>query len=335
MKTKVFLTIDTEFSIGGAFSDPVRNTPVGEQAVFCRIGEKSHGLGFLLDTFEEFGISATFFIETFNTYFFGDPPMRDVALRIKAAGHDLQLHLHPCWTYFKDRDWVERLKVDTPTDHMNGHSVAQLTEWLNDGIGTFLRWGLERPVALRTGSLIADAAVYQAMEACGLKLSSNIAFGVFQPKEPNLRLYSGLHQIGGVLEACVLTYIDRQIGRRIHHRSLTITGASWGETRSLLSSAHAAGVDSVVILTHPFEYVKYESPGYTNMYPSRINQGRLRNLCAFLADNGDRFEAATIGQLAARTETRPGGANVLLKAPWPQVMGRMLENVLNDRIKSL
>ncbi len=335
MKTKLFLTVDTEFSIGGALDDPVRYTPVGEQAVLCQIEGKSHGLGFLLDTFKEFGISATFFVEVFNTYLFGDQPMRDLALRIKAAGNDLQLHLHPCWTYFKNRDWVQRLKVDPPTDHMNGRSLEQLTEWLNDGIGIFERWGLDRPIALRTASLITDRAVYEAMEGCGLTVSSNIAVGIFRPEEPNLQLYSGLHQIGKVLEACVLTYIDRQIGSHIHHRSLTITGASWAETRSLLLRAHASNIESLVILTHPFEFVKYAVPGLTNMYPSRVNQGRLRKLCAFLAENGDRFEVATIGQLASRTASAARGSNVLLKAPWWQVAGRMVENVLNDHVKFL
>jgi hypothetical protein len=46
MKTKVFITVDTEFSIGGAFADPINNKPVGAQAVLCNIGEEAHGLGF-------------------------------------------------------------------------------------------------------------------------------------------------------------------------------------------------------------------------------------------------------------------------------------------------
>ncbi len=336
MKTKVFLTIDTEFSIAGAFADPVAFVPVGEQAVLCQVGQESHGLGFLLSTFQEYGIPATFFVEAFNAYYFGDAPMRDLALRIKAAGHDVQLHLHPCWTYFKNRDWVQELAVNPPTDHMNGRSLEQVKEWLGEGIAIFERWGLGRPIALRTGSLNTDRTVYQAMEEVGLKVGSNIALGVHVPEESDLHLYSGLHQIGQVLEACVLTYVDRQVGGRPHYRALTVTGASWAETRSLLLRAHAANVESVVVLTHPFEFVKYDAPGFTNVYRNRINQRRLRKLCAFLAENKDHFEVATVGQLASGVETSlPRGGNALLRAPWPQVVGRMLENALNDRIKSL
>ncbi len=336
MKTKVFLTVDTEFSIGGAFSDPVKYSPVGEQAVLCQIEGKSHGLGFLIDTFEEFDISATFFVETFNTYYFGDQPMRDLAGRIKAAGHDLQLHLHPCWTYFKNRDWVQHLKVEPPTDHMNGRSLTQLTEWINDGIEIFTRWGLERPIALRTGGLITDKLVYEAMDGCGMKVGSNVAVGIYRPDEPDLQLYSGLHQIGNVLEACVLTYLDRRIGSQAKYRALSITGTSWAETRSLLLSAYKSNIESVVILTHPFEFVKRgDDPSFTKIYQNRVNQRRLQKLCAFLAANDDRFEVVTIKQLAYRTAAVDRDHNVLLKSPWLKAASRMLENALNDRIKFL
>lgn len=48
--TRVYLSVDTEFSIAGAFDDPVANRPVGPQAVYCDIDGRSAGLGFLLET---------------------------------------------------------------------------------------------------------------------------------------------------------------------------------------------------------------------------------------------------------------------------------------------
>ena len=46
--TRVYLSVDTEFSIAGAFDDPAANQPVGPQAVYCEIDGKSAGLGYLL-----------------------------------------------------------------------------------------------------------------------------------------------------------------------------------------------------------------------------------------------------------------------------------------------
>ncbi|MFO1428793.1 MAG: polysaccharide deacetylase [Candidatus Competibacteraceae bacterium] len=335
MKTKVFLTIDTEFSIGGAFSDPIRNQPVGAQAVLCDIDRKSQGLGFLLDTFAGFGIKATFFVEALNTHYFGDPPMRDLALRIRAAGHDVQLHLHPAWTYFKNLDWMDRLRSDPPSDHMYGRTLDRLNQWLADGIAAFERWGLRRPVALRTGSLMVDKTVYQAMELAGIPVGSNVGLALYWPEDPVLQLFSGIHRIGSIVEACVTTYIDLALGNRAHYKTLTITGSSWQEIRTLLWRAHQASVESIVILTHPFEYVKNKSVDFSKLLPNRMNQRRLSGLCEFLQDHKDCFEIMTMDQLASAPSVTASADNVIIKVPILRAIGRIVQNSLNDRIAAL
>lgn len=330
MKTQVLITIDTEFSVGGAFADPERNQPVGPRAVFCEAGGRSHGLGFLLETFAEFGTKATFFVEALNTHFFGDEPMGGIARRIRDTGQDVQLHLHPCWTYFERPDWRSRLQTDPPSDHMHSRSVETLTGWMQQGIAAFERWGIGRPVAMRTGSMMADLNVYRAMEAVGLPVASNIGLAVYRPADPSLHLYSGLHRIGGVTEAPVLTYADLVLGERTHLKSLTVTGTSWGEARALLDSAHEEGVGTVVLLTHPFEFVKYTSPGFGDIRPNAINQERLRRLCRHLADNADRFETIPMSGLRTAGTANAPDRNALLRVPVHRTLGRILENRVNS-----
>jgi hypothetical protein len=335
MRTKVFITIDTEFNVGGAFADPIRNTPVGPQSVMCDIDGKSHGLGFLLDTFSNFGTKATFFVETFNSYYFGDQPMRDLASWIKTSGHDVQLHLHPCWTYFRNADWIDRLKTDPPTDHMYGRDPEQLNQWLLDGIAIFERWGLGRPVALRSGNLMADRELYKAMERAGIHIGSNIGLAVYRPQDSGLDFFSGFHRLGNVVEVCVLTYIDFQIGGKVHYKTLTITGSSWQETRTLLLRAHESNVAAVVVLTHAFEYVKRLDDGFIRLRPNRMNQQRLIRLCEFLRDHSDRFEVATFGALEPSLAQLPFERNVVLKVPLARAAERFVQNTLNDRIRTL
>jgi len=335
MKTRVFITIDTEFSIAGTFADPVGRRPVGPQSVLCDVGGRSQGLGFLLETFSRFGIAATFFVEAFNSYYFGDEPMRGLALRIKAAGHDVQLHLHPCWTYFRNADWVERLKIDPPTDHMHGRSLAVTAQWLSEGIAIFERWGLGRPVALRTGNLMADTNVYRAMEQAGILIGSNIGLAIHRPAEAELQLFSGFHRVGGVTEACVLTYVDFAIGRRTHYKSLTITGSSWQEIRTLLQRAREANVPSVVILTHPFEFVRRRDRAAAELEPNALNQRRLARLCEFLRAHPDQFEAATIGSLAPSLAQLPTGTNAVLSVPAARTVQRFVQNAINSGIVTL
>jgi hypothetical protein len=68
VRTEVAITIDTEFSVAGAFEDFERYKPIAEQMVDCAVDGKSEGLGFLLptfelETFEKYDVPATFFVE--------------------------------------------------------------------------------------------------------------------------------------------------------------------------------------------------------------------------------------------------------------------------------
>src|SRR5260370_2589505 len=132
---EVCITIDTEFSIGGNFENPAL-TPVAEPIVLGSVGGKEEGLGFLLDSFAEFGIRATFFVETLQTAYFGDEPMGGIARRIAAAGHDVQLHLHPCWLHYEETEGPK----PAPHDSCAGRTDAELRHFFEFGLSVFARW---------------------------------------------------------------------------------------------------------------------------------------------------------------------------------------------------
>lgn len=329
MRTKVFITIDTEFSIGGAFVDPLHKSPIGAQNVLCEVKGRSEGLGFMLETFQAHGIRATFFTEALQTAFFGDRPMAELVQRIATAGHDLQLHLHPVWTYFDHPNWQQHLAREQPTDNMHGRSVAQLAGWMQRGIDTFARWGLPAPVALRTGNLMVDRNVYRAMRQVGLRVASNVARAVFEPDEPALRFNAGVHAVEGVTELPVLTYAGLKFGRRLERKSLTITGSSINEATCLLERASAFGSPAVVLLTHCHEFVKGDMR--TDLKANRLNQRRLVALCRFLRDAGDRFEVTTMDRMASARDDEVAEPDPLLAVPARFALARMLQNQLSDR----
>ncbi len=329
MRTKVFITIDTEFSIGGAFDDPHNKRAIGAQNVLCEVDGSSQGLGFMLETFRLHGIRATFFAEALQTTYFGDQPMGDLVRRIADAGHDVQLHLHPVWTYFEHPDWQRHLAVETPVDNMHGRQVAQLAGWMQRGADTFARWGLPAPVALRTGNLMVDRNVYRAMRQVGLSVASNVARAVFEPDERSLRFNAGVRAIEGVTELPVLTYAGLKLGRRHERKSLTITGSSFGETTFLLERAHASGCPAVVLLTHCHELVKGDMRA--ELEPNRLNQTRLAALCRYLRDSSDRFEVTTMDRMAAMCGDAHCEPDPLLAVTARLALGRMLQNKLNDR----
>lgn len=326
-RTEVCITVDTEFSIGGCFRDPTLD-PVGPIAAECTIDGASHGLGFLLDELAETRLAATFFVEALNVHFFGDDVMGGIAERIHAAGHDLQLHTHPCWRTFRNPAWREAVRTDPPGDAMAGRTVEDVVDILRDGLATFERWALPRPVALRTGSLSVDRTVYRGMAEVGLPLASNIGCGVYPPADATLHLPGGRHRIEGIVEVPVLTYEDVSLGTYRHLKNWTITGCSSAETRSLLESARRLGVETVVLLTHPFEFAKHDER-FTRLKPNRINQRRFRNLCRFLADRSDEFNVVTFGG-HERWRTAPDRDDPMLKVGLHRTIQRLVENRLND-----
>lgn len=328
MRTRVVLSIDTEFSIGGALRAGSRSLPVGAQNVLCNVQGKSEGLGFMLETFAASDLKATFFVETLQTAYFGDEPMAELARRIAQAGHDVQLHLHPVWTYFDHPNWQDRLATVGPTDNMHDRGLDELVAFLRRGIDALVRWGLPAPIALRTGNLMVDRNVYRAMAQVGMKISSNIARAVFEPAEPALRLNAGVHEIEGILELPVLTYADLAVGSRKRCKSLTVTGTSLAEAACLLDRAHREGVKAVVLLTHCHEFVKGDMQG--RLAANRVNQRRLAGLCKYLQDSPDRFEVVTMGQLVDGRLGPGPQPDPLLGVPPPLAMHRMVQNKLSE-----
>jgi hypothetical protein len=330
MKTKICITIDTEFSIGGAFRNPEIYRPVSEQAVFCSINGKSNGLGFILETLDRFNIEATFFTEAINTYYFGEEPLRKVCDPIRNAGQDIQLHIHPVWEYFSDKDWVSRLGVDPPNDSICERTTAQIVDLIRYGIDSFKKIGVDKPIALRTGNLHVKPEVYSAMRQCGLYLASNVCMGIAAPNVGKLQLFGGRHWIGEVLEVPVSTYQDIKVGKFNHYKGLTITGSSWGEIKSILQTAHSEGVQTIVILTHPSEFVKTKDVQYNTLAPNRTTQQRLIKLCQFIKEHSDKYDAVSFSSASKCWKNQPGEASPVLKVNAVKSGFRILQNKLID-----
>lgn len=327
MRTQVSITIDTEFSIAGAFADPYGRTPLGVENVTCPVDGRENGLGFLLETFESYGIAATFFTEALQSAYFGDAPMGRIVERILKAGQDVQLHVHPCWRTFRDQDW-QRSVDKTPNDNCDGMPAAELEALIRDGLAALCRIGVPDPVAMRTGNLRADKGVYRAMKANGLRLASNIGVALCRPAEPELGLNGGRHWIEGVLEVPVLTYT--QLAR--HDRLFTTTATSFAETQALLWRAHEARVPTLVLLTHPFEFIKGDRYDPAGMRSNRVNQSRLRRMCAFIAEHPREFEAVSFAAAAPGWLAGPDAPAPSLEAPLLPVLARIAENKVNDLI---
>ena len=314
----VFISIDTEFSAGGYFAS--KGQPVTDQAVYCRIGETSHGLGFMLKTFAEFGVKATFFVEAAHTALMGFDAMKPAVADIASAGHDIQLHLHPMWAD----------KSRPVNDSMENLELSEALDLLDIGLTAFEKWGLKQPIAFRAGNLQMGRHVYDALARAGIPVSSSVGMAIHRPRDEQLHLQSGVHLVGKTIEVPVLTYQDLAFGNRNHLKNLTITGCSAAETRAVMRQA-AKILDDIVVLTHPFEFIKRNDPSYCDITVNRVNQQRLTKLCAMLSTHDDFSWQTFSGKFPTwRAATIAPAAEI--KAPFHLVIGRIIENQLNDRL---
>jgi hypothetical protein len=334
MRTRVCISIDTEFSIGGAFTSPHRQ-PVAEPMVWCEVGGRSQGLGFLLDQFERHRIPATFFVEAAHRYYFRElDPMGGIARRIAAGGHEVQLHTHPCWSVFQHGDWRERVRREPLQDEFFGRAEDDTVRLLRQGQQAFADWGVPAPTVFRPGNMQHDDTLFAAMARCGIPYSSCVGLAVFDSHDPRYRLYSGAHRRHGVLEMPVLTFQDWQLGGRRHLKTLTIAGTSFDETRLLLERAHEQAIPLVVLLTHPFEYVQRRDDQMRTARGNALHQDRLARLCRYLDGNRDRFLPTGMGEAGDALHAAPDERNVLLQGSGWKSVRRLAEQAVYDRYGS-
>lgn len=329
-RTEIYITIDTEFSIAGHFADPEKYQPIASPVVTCPVENTEHGLGFLLNTFEQFDIAATFFVETANACFFGDQPMQEIVKRIKKAQQDIQLHVHPVWLSFLNN-------ADTQYFPQNDNCANRTFEELKNAfelcIERFEKWVGQTPLAIRTGSLWTDLNVYKVMEALSIPMASNIALGVFTPEEAKLQHYSGRKSIQNVLELPVFTYQDFNFFGKKNLKSLQITSCSWPEMKYLLWQARRHSIESIVILTHPFEFIKKADFQYNKLTRNRVNQTRLKNLCQFIQEHDQDFVSSDFSQCYQRW----GHSELhqpIIEIPSYYSICRRIHNKINDTIWS-
>ncbi|MES2316888.1 MAG: polysaccharide deacetylase family protein [Pseudomonadota bacterium] len=296
---------------------------MAEPLVWCNVGGRSEGLGFMLETFKQYGIKATFFVETVQRYYFAHDPMRPIATRIHDEGHEVQLHTHPCWSVFEHKDWWERSRNKRRRDDFQGLDVEESVRLIEQGIATFREWGLPKPLVFRSGNLQHDDNLYIALARAGIPYSSNVGMAISDSGDPSYRLYSGAHRRHGVVEFPVLTFSDWKLGGKQHIKSLTIAGSSFAETRDMLEQARAAGIPLVVVLTHPFEFVHSQDYGFVQTVRHSLTQDRLTSLCKFLQDNSDRFEAVGLAEAAAATVLESDTPNTLLQGSLWNSLPRM------------
>ena len=186
----VLITIDVEST---------ESLPLPDQVDAICDNRGACGLMHIVNMLKERGFAATFFLDVYEYKAWGEGNLRNIALKLQAAGQDVALHTHPQWAY------------DPARPNMYSYSFEDQNRIIADGVRLLRSWTGLPVVAHRAGAYSANKDTIAALARNGILLDSSLFFG-----NPNSRLNGS---------ACRVTY-QRKLVRLLKFRSLFTSAAS-------------------------------------------------------------------------------------------------------------
>ncbi len=296
MKPGVFITVDVECSMGGAWGDPALRPVPPVRAVMGRYNGNAFGLPLICDILRASGLAATFFVEPFVDEQ-GHPGEMEAPCRLLVEqGQDVQLHVHP-------NHWHYGLRQgDSPfafTDCFAECTREERRTLVREGADRLRRWTGRRPVAFRAGNFGASEASLRDVASVGVRIDSSYAFPFagsscrFVEPDP----YNGSRWYGDVLELAVSGCTQPRIPGLHRAKPLDLVAVGFDEMRAALERIVDSGVDACVIL-HSFSLMKVRNVQYDGGRPNRVVIRRFRKLCRWLAARRATVPVYTFSDLA-------------------------------------
>jgi len=314
VKTRVYLTVDTENSMGGAWDDVSKRPVPAERRIFCKIGERDLGIGWICDELDQRGFRATFFCEVLASLVLGEADTASYLNFLVARGQDVQLHAHPVFYFYrKYLDAVSRgenYNHSQTCDNLGRLSIDLQRQLLQSAYQIFVRLTGKPPVAYRAGGYNCSLETLTILANLGLLMDSSFnatyqGRGSFDGADIALNI---AQRIQGLWELPVT--VARQSlpdsAFRTGLKPFEVSSISAWEMRRMLDHASSNGVEDVVVMFHSFSAVKARDLQYTQIRPDRIVRHRFAALLDYLAQRSDRFIVTTFSDIANDTNQLQG-----------------------------
>lgn len=301
MKTKVYFTVDTENSMGGAWADARLKPVPSDRRIHCRIDGVDHGIGWICQELSKRNFRATFFSEVFASQVFGEEDSRRWMGYLKDQGQDVQLHTHLNFHYY-----AQQLAQGTPvarrTDDLARLDAPARRRTLAQACDIFERLVGERAKVYRAGNWACTRDLLADLREQGIALDSSCNHVVKgQGSFDNTDLQINALQVVDAIHELPVTLAQQSLPEprlRDGLRPLDPTSMSSWELRSALEQAQKAGMEHVVLVFHCFSFVKSRDAQYQDLRPDKVVMNRFTSLLDHLALHNDRFEVSTMGALA-------------------------------------
>ncbi len=287
-KTKILITIDTEFSIGGYFKNK-NNKPVSaDRHIYCKINGKDYGINLIMDILEKYNHNGVFFVETESRFYFGEQEIISIIQDIQARGHEVQLHIHPNYRSF--------INGQRKPDDLRKYSLEEQTNIIREALAFLSSYGINEILAYRSGGFYSGLSTIKALQNNDIEYSSNynLAYRNCNYVE-NYELKNDIFCIEEVFEIPITCYKEFHI--RKEWNSFQISAASYGEIKEALYHYYKQKTEVITFITHSFEFVKPYDIQFSKITPKCFLIRRFDKICEFMAKNSDKYEVITFKDL--------------------------------------
>ncbi len=308
-KVRVYFTIDTETSLGGAWMNGRGPLPV-TRTIFGENRKGTYGVPLIMDILENWGFRATFFVEVFCSYVLGAEEVGRVFESIRKRGHDVQLHLHPVQRFYRD---FLRGRPRREQDLMFQFPADEQRELVCEGVELFRQFTGVRPRAFRAGCYGASEVTLGALRENGVVIDSsyNLAFldrtcGFRQRPLNAPQVLEGIHEFP------VTNFSSAGKG---NYKALEISAVSVWEILATIRRLKESGCRDIVLVFHSFSFLKNRDVRFENARRDRIVISRFRRLCAALARMRDEIEVVVLGDVDLAS-IRPSESHTVPSLGW-------------------
>lgn len=251
--TRVFITIDTEYS-SGLYTGPatVDRADNFARSIACRTPHGAVGVLHKLDLLKAHGQKAVFFVDPMAALVWGVAAIEDIVGPIVEAGQDVQLHCHT--------EWLRHAGAANPlASRATGRNLADFAfedqcAILDYARTTLMAAGAGAPVAFRAGNYGANDDTLRALASLGIAYDTSHCPALVGASAGRISLGADVHDPVhhmGVIE--VPTGSIGALGGRQRHAQ--ITALTLAEMLAAIAHARDTGRGSFTLVSHSFELI--------------------------------------------------------------------------------
>jgi hypothetical protein len=320
--TRVFITIDTEYSSGlYTGPGPADRAENYARSIACLTPNGPTGITHKLQLLQQFGQKAVFFVDPMPALIWGVAAIEDIIAPIITAGQDVQLHCHTEWLGIAGA--ANPLPSGRTGKNIADFPFDEQCQLLDYARATLMAAGAPTPVAFRAGNYGASDDTLRALAAIGMAYDSShcpalpdgacrISLGP-EDREPVL------HQ--GLIEVPVGT-IGTMTGGQRHAQ---ITALTLAEMLAAIRHARDGQRESFTLVSHSFELINRRKLAVNRIVRRRFS-GLLRALTIM-----DRVETGTFAESPPKL-TALGASSQPLPATAMRTSMRYAEQLVSNTL---